>query len=429
MDKVSNIAYDFPMKKLVTITAIIALFFSGLTPVFAQTSGSKSITGSPSSGSLKGASAGNVNSFSSTFSMASIPSGAQVTSASISVSQQTASSSGSTGLSASDINSGANLGSVSLVTSGVPHTHSFGGVAEIVRGWLSNPAKNKGIIFSGSNIAATDSLSFSSIVLNVSYTVSDTKKPVISSVKIGSVSHDTVRITWVTDEATLGIVDYGPSTSYGLAVTGSDYIANHGVTIIGLSASTEYHFRVRGKDAAGNEAITGDFTFKTLSGTEPQPQDVVTLNNSGEIDSPNDLKFVVNEVDGGYEVVLNWDYLAETAPEKFIIYKGVDERYPVEPVGEVNGDVYEFTDTDVEQNRTYFYVVRAVVGTDESADSNDVLVKFNETTVFGQEGGEGITSASFWGLMGILNVAAGGLLVGGYFLIKYLEKRAKKKIS
>ena len=37
----------------------------------------------------------------------------------------------------------------------------------------------------------------------------------------------------------------------------------------GLSPSTQYHFRVRSRDANANLALSGDFTFTTLEGTPP----------------------------------------------------------------------------------------------------------------------------------------------------------------
>jgi len=39
--------------------------------------------------------------------------------------------------------------------------------------------------------------------------------------------------------------------------------AAHSVTIGGLEPSTTYHFRVRSRDAAGNQAVSGDFSFET----------------------------------------------------------------------------------------------------------------------------------------------------------------------
>jgi hypothetical protein len=40
-------------------------------------------------------------------------------------------------------------------------------------------------------------------------------------------------------------------------------VLNHQVTLSGLTANTDYHYRVRSSDAAGNERVSGDFIFHT----------------------------------------------------------------------------------------------------------------------------------------------------------------------
>ena len=46
-------------------------------------------------------------------------------------------------------------------------------------------------------------------------------------------------------------------------------VTAHTVALSGLSGSTLYHFRVKSRDAAGNLATSGDFTFTTLDATAP----------------------------------------------------------------------------------------------------------------------------------------------------------------
>ena len=43
----------------------------------------------------------------------------------------------------------------------------------------------------------------------------DTKPPVISSVTCEGVSGDSAEITWITNEAAIGQVEYGTNTDYG----------------------------------------------------------------------------------------------------------------------------------------------------------------------------------------------------------------------
>ncbi|HJQ69750.1 MAG TPA: fibronectin type III domain-containing protein, partial [Blastocatellia bacterium] len=43
-------------------------------------------------------------------------------------------------------------------------------------------------------------------------------------------------------------------------------VTTHSVTLTGLTASRLYHYRVKSKDASGNQGVSGDFTFTTSSG-------------------------------------------------------------------------------------------------------------------------------------------------------------------
>lgn len=72
------------------------------------------------------------------------------------------------------------------------------------------------------------------------------------------------RINWTTDEPATSQVEYGLTTSYGnLTPLDPTLVTSHSVTKTGLARRTTYHYRVRSKDAAGNEAISTDRTVKT----------------------------------------------------------------------------------------------------------------------------------------------------------------------
>jgi hypothetical protein len=93
----------------------------------------------------------------------------------------------------------------------------------------------------------------------------DVTAPVISAV-VATPSETSVAITWTTDESSSSVVEYGPTTSYGTTTSETDTsprVTSHSVTISGLSASTTYHFRVKSKDAATNQAVGTDSTFAT----------------------------------------------------------------------------------------------------------------------------------------------------------------------
>src|SRR5438105_7015983 len=99
---------------------------------------------------------------------------------------------------------------------------------------------------------------------------SDTTPPVITAVAAGGISATGATITWTTDEASDSQVEYGTTTSYGSSSPlNTSMVTSHSVALSGLTASTLYHYRVKSRDAAGNLATSGDFTFSTSGDTTP----------------------------------------------------------------------------------------------------------------------------------------------------------------
>src|SRR5262249_44642993 len=72
---------------------------------------------------------------------------------------------------------------------------------------------------------------------------------------------------------------YGPTVSYGLSTPlDPTSVTAHTVGITGLADNTNYHYRVKSKDASNNLATSGDATFTTLDGTPPQLGNVAVIN-------------------------------------------------------------------------------------------------------------------------------------------------------
>lgn len=96
----------------------------------------------------------------------------------------------------------------------------------------------------------------------------------ISTVAASSITTTGATITWATKKlATFGLrnqnsdtqVEYGVTTSYGSSTTlNTEMVSNHSQTLSGLTPNTLYHYRVKSKDAEGNLAVSGDFTFTTI---------------------------------------------------------------------------------------------------------------------------------------------------------------------
>jgi inosine-uridine nucleoside N-ribohydrolase len=109
----------------------------------------------------------------------------------------------------------------------------------------------------------------------------DTTPPSIGGVSAGSPGSSGATISWSTDETATTQVEYGTSTAYG-SVTALDgsLVTSHSQALSGLAAGTLYHYRVKSRDAAGNTAVSGDFTFTTAAaGTFTGPNDSFDSNS------------------------------------------------------------------------------------------------------------------------------------------------------
>jgi hypothetical protein len=94
--------------------------------------------------------------------------------------------------------------------------------------------------------------------------------PVITLVSASGITSSGATIGWVTSVAGDSQVDYGPTTAYGSSSgLHANLVTAHVTLLAGLSPNTLYHFRVRSRNAAGNLAISGDFTFRTLPAAAP----------------------------------------------------------------------------------------------------------------------------------------------------------------
>ena len=121
------------------------------------------------------------------------------------------------------------------------------------------------------NIAVSDDFNFTTSTL-------DTTAPVISYVTAGGVTATTATISWTTDENSDSQVEYGTTQAYGQWTTlNPTRVTAHSQGLSGLTSETLYHYRVKSKDAAGNLAVSGDFTFTTADGTAPVISNVASF--------------------------------------------------------------------------------------------------------------------------------------------------------
>ncbi len=106
-------------------------------------------------------------------------------------------------------------------------------------------------------------------------TTVDITNPVITFPVGPAIGPTSVSINWTTDELSSSQVEYGTEDTYGALEpaqpdtdpsTGESVgVVTHSIVITGLQPTTTYHYRVKSKDAAGNEAVSADKTFTTIS--------------------------------------------------------------------------------------------------------------------------------------------------------------------
>ncbi|MBI4057649.1 MAG: right-handed parallel beta-helix repeat-containing protein, partial [Elusimicrobia bacterium] len=124
---------------------------------------------------------------------------------------------------------------------------------------------------------------------NTTQCQNDTTPPVISNVQATNIGSSQATITWTTNESADSQVEYGLSASYGNSTTlNPTLVTSHSQTLSGLSAETLYHFRVKSKDARGNLATSGDFTFTTPTPPDTTPPSVAITSpvNGATVSSP-----------------------------------------------------------------------------------------------------------------------------------------------
>ena len=92
-------------------------------------------------------------------------------------------------------------------------------------------------------------------------------RPVTSNVQVTNLSASSVRITYNTNIAATTLVMYGPDKNYGM-ITAREQTAStsHEAVLVGLSANSTYHYRVRMGAVEHGDSFSADYTFTTLNG-------------------------------------------------------------------------------------------------------------------------------------------------------------------
>ncbi len=122
----------------------------------------------------------------------------------------------------------------------------------------------------------------------------DTTPPEIGSVRASGITINGALISWTTNEASTSQVQYGTTTDYGnTTVLNTSMQTSHTQTLGELSMDTLYHYRVLSSDAAGNQAVSDDFTFTTMPDTTPPTIGSVIV--SGQTGAEATVTWMTNE--------------------------------------------------------------------------------------------------------------------------------------
>ena len=145
----------------------------------------------------------------------------------------------------------------------------IGDVAAVGNRQLS-PAATIAYTLTATNSAGTVSKSVVVTVSTAPPPAPDSTAPVITNVSASSETETSAVVTWTTNEPCSSQVEYGRTAQYGsTTVLDEELVATHSVTLSGLQPNTVYHFRVKSRDKAENEALSGDYVFVTSMPKSP----------------------------------------------------------------------------------------------------------------------------------------------------------------
>jgi hypothetical protein len=186
---------------------------------------------------------------------------------------------------------------------------------------------------------------------------SDTTAPQITAPPtVTGMTKTTAIIEWQTDEPSNSLVDYGLTASYGSQARLADYVTNHSVTLTGLTADTNYHFRVGSTDAAGNgPTYSNDCTFKTKTGDDQAPQ----ITSPPTVTNITDSTAIITwETDEPSNSMVRYDTTSRTAWGDYLLSEddaGMVTSHSVTDAGMVTS--HSVTLTGLTAGGTYHFMV------------------------------------------------------------------------
>ena len=119
-------------------------------------------------------------------------------------------------------------------------------------------------------VNSTDESNNTNQSTDFNFTTLDITPPELFNIDIIEITHNSVKISWNTNELSDSLLKYGKTDSYGLKKINQDVVTDHVIELTDLNSETTYHFCVNSTDESNNSNQSGDFTFKTLDITPPE---------------------------------------------------------------------------------------------------------------------------------------------------------------
>jgi len=203
--------------------------------------------------------------------------------------------------------------------------------------------------------------------VDLTFDAIDGLPPIITDVSVINLTENTASITWLTSEPADSIVDYstGPIGlgSYTFIATDSALVSSHSIDLLALLPNTTYHFRVRSRDFAGNEGVSSEYQFTTLSGEAPAPVQGFAISPPTEME----------------RIVLVWTSNTEADLAGYNLYRAESRNGPFQKVNAnpissmATSTAYQ--DDGLKIAMKYYYYVRAVdLAMNESVQSPTLSV-------------------------------------------------------
>lgn len=201
----------------------------------------------------------------------------------------------------------------------------------------------------------------------------------ITNVSASSITETSAHISWLSDESTVGSLEYGTTTAYDSILAAGTSATEHSIVLSGLMSGTKYHYRAKVVDSGGNItysldhiltttattsssiSVTEEATSTTANSTQSSPS-VSFGSGGGGAASPRPGKpLLIDASAGDSQIAFQWN------DPRTVGFSGVtlvrkQGGYPASPSDGVvlyQGKSETFTDTELQNGTEYHYALYA----------------------------------------------------------------------